>query len=188
MGRIKGRADEILEEFAERVNKLARINLGATYTEKGSNGKIYRKRIDSSGKLKNSIDYTLETRGDDGKFSRGILNFEMLEYGLYVDRGRKRGKGIPINPLVKWIKKKPLRIRDLETGGFIKATDARVRSLAFLISRKAKMKGIKATNFFTEPLNDEFPKYAQKLTDAAGDDYLSDLDERIDTFNKPKTK
>jgi hypothetical protein len=183
MGRIMGRADVMMEEFAERINKLARLNLGATYTAKNHEGRTYRKRIDSSGKLKNSLGFKIDTRGEDGKFTKANLTFEMLQYGIYVDRGRKAGKGIPMNPLINWIKKKPLRIRDMKTGAFITATDSRVKSLAYLISRKAKMKGIKPTNFFSEPFNDEFPKFTQRMAEAVSEEYIEDIDERVNNIN-----
>ena len=138
MGRIKGKADNILESFGQDVVRLSQINVGSTMRATNSRGKTYRKRIDNSGALRNSISYQLQMRGDDGRFTAANITFSMLDYGKYVDAGRKPGKGIPIKPLIAWIKKKPLKIRDLETGSFVKATESRINSLAFLISRKAK--------------------------------------------------
>ena len=178
--RIKGFADVTLEEFGERVVKLARINLGRTYTAKRSNGKSYRKRIDSSGELRKSLDYKLLTRAEDGRFISGRLEFTMLEYGKFVDQGRKKGKGIPSAPLEKWIKQKPLRLRDLESGGFVKMTDAKVKSVAYLISRNAKKHGIEPTNFISEPIENEFPKLSQSLAESLGDDYLAAVANAID--------
>ena len=171
--RVIGTADKVLQDFGDRVVKLAQINLGRTYTARRSNGKAYRKRIDSSGTLRKSLKSTLETRGDDGRFISGRVDFSMADYGKYVDAGRKPGKGIPLAPLEKWIRNKPLRLRDLESGGFVKMTDSRVRSVAYLISRKAKKKGIEATNFLSDPIEDEYPKLAQQLSEALGDDYTN---------------
>lgn len=177
--RVKGKGDEIMDAFGSRVLDLARINLGRSYTAKRSNGKSYRKRIDSSGTLRKSLDYNVLTRGEDGRFISGRLEFEMASYGKWVDAGRKKGKGIPSEPLKRWIKQKPIRIRDLETGSFVKATEARINSLAFLISRNAKKRGIKPTNFISEPLNDEMPKFSQQLTEALGDDYTNGIANKI---------
>lgn len=178
--RVKGKGDEIMDAFGARVVKLARINLGRTFTAKRSNGKSFRKRIDSSGTLRKSLGYEVKTRAEDGRFISGRLEFEMAEYGKWVDQGRKRGKGIPSKPLEKWIKKKPIKIRDLETGSFVKQTNARVKSLAFLISRNAKRNGIKPTNFISDPFNEELPVFAQQLAEALGDDYTAAIANSID--------
>jgi len=178
--RVKGKGDEILDAFGSRVLDLARINLGRTYTARRSNGRSYRKRIDSSGNLRKSLGYDVLTRGEDGRFISGRLEFSMLDYGRYVDAGRKRGKGIPSAPLERWIRKKPLRIRDVETGSFVKMTDSKVKSLAFLISRNAKKRGIKPTNFISEPLEKELPKFSEQLTDALGDDYTNAVANSLD--------
>lgn len=182
--RVKGRADLILEQFGSRVVDLAKINLGASYTERGANGRTYRKRIDSSGTLRRSVGYELNMRSEDGRFTQGNIVFSMAKHGIWVDQGRKPGKGIPQKPLMDWIKKKPLRIRDLETGAFVKATDARIKSMAFLISRNAKRKGIKPTNFFTQPFESEYEKLGAALASAVGDDYINGVSQRIDEMNR----
>lgn len=184
--RVKGTADEIIDKFGSRIVDLARINLGATYTAKRSNGKTYRKRIDNSGALRKSLKHEVKTRGEDGRFISGRLEFSMLDYGKYVDAGRKKGKGIPIDPLVKWIKSKPIRLRDLETGSFVKATDAKIKSLAFLISRNAKKNGIEPTRFISEPLEDEFEKFNQQMTEALGIDYMNGIASKIGNDSNKK--
>lgn len=189
-GRIKGRADTVIEEFAERVNKLARINLGASYTAKRADGRSYKKRIDTSGALRNSLDYILNTRGEDGRFQKGTIEFMMKDYGIWVDKGRGKSKGGGSGQLKKniekWIRKKPLRMRDLETGSFVQMTDARVKGLAFVIARRIHKHGIPATNFFTEPFNEELPKYSQLFAEAVGQDAAEAIGDRID--DKFKTK
>lgn len=180
MGRVKGKADNILESFGQDVVRLSQINVGSYRRATNSRGKSYRKRIDSSGALRNSIGYSLDMRGEDGRFIAGRVSFSMLDYGKYVDAGRKKGKGIPIKPLVAWIKKKPLKIRDLETGSFVKATESRINSLAFLISRKAKEKGIKPTNFFSDPFNEKYKELSTDLANAVGEDYANAVAQDID--------
>lgn len=177
--RVKGKGDEIMDAFGARVVKLARINLGRTFTAKRSNGKSFRKRIDSSGTLRKSLGYEVKTRAEDGRFISGRLEFEMAEYGKWVDQGRKRGKGIPSKPLEKWFKDKPIRFKDLKTGKYVEKTEARINSLAFLISRNAKRKGIKPTNFISDPFNEELPVFAQQLAEALGDDYMNGIANRI---------
>jgi len=77
--RVKGARDKALADFADNVVRLAKINIGKTYTAKNSRGKSYKKRIDNSGKLRNSITSELKTRTEDGRFSKGFIIFKMLE-------------------------------------------------------------------------------------------------------------
>lgn len=142
-----------LDKFGKRVTKLAKINLGAK-----RNGKI----IDSSGTLRRSLDYHLEVFRS-GNFS---FDIEMEDYGTYVDKGRKKGSQPPTEPILKWIKKKPVRLRDLKTGSFIKQTESKLKGLAFVIARNIKEKGIKETLFLTQPFEKEFKKLSNKLVDA----------------------
>ena len=183
MSRVKGIRDIVLQDFADNDVRLAKINVGATRTAKRSNGKVYQKRIDSSGNLRNSISSDVELRTEDGRFSRGFITFKMLEYGLTVDQGRKKGKGIPLAPLIQWINKKPLKIRDLKTGSFLKKTPARVKGLAFVISRNAKKNRIKPTNFFTEAYESQEEKFYQQMQEAIAQDNIDFISSQLDTIN-----
>ncbi len=185
MSRVKGIRDIVLQDFADNVVRLAKINLGRTYTAKRANGKTYKKRIDSSGKLKNSVDSEVELRTEDGRFSKGFVTFKMLEYGLNVDRGRAKGKGIPIRPLIEWInsKKKPIKLRDMETGSFIKKTASRVRGLAYVISMNAKKNGIKPTNFFTDAYESQEEKFYQTMQEAIANDNIEYISSQLDTIS-----
>ena len=186
--RVKGARDKALADFADNVVRLAKINIGKTYTAKNSRGKSYKKRIDNSGKLRNSITSELKTRTEDGRFSKGFIIFKMLEYGLNVDKGRRAGKGVPPQALIDWIKKKPLRIRDLETGSFVKQTESRVKGLAYVINRKIKKYGIPATNFFTDAYESQEDKFMAEMQEAIAQDNLKYISTQIDTINATSTK
>ena len=186
--RVKGARDKALADFADNVVRLAKINIGKTYTAKNSRGKSYKKRIDSSGKLRNSITSELKTRTEDGRFSKGFIIFKMLEYGLNVDKGRRAGKGVPPQALIDWIKKKPLRIRDLQTGSFVKQTESRVKGLAYVINRKIKKYGIPATNFFTDAYESQEDKFMAEMQEAIAQDNLEYISTQIDTINANSTK
>jgi len=187
-GRVKGARDKALADFADNVVRLAKINVGKTYTAKNSRGKSYKKRIDNSGKLRNSITSELKTTTKDGRFSKGFIIFKMLEYGLNVDKGRRAGKGVPPKVLIDWIKKKPLRIRDLETGSFVKQTESRVKGLAYVINRKIKKYGIPATNFFTDAYESQEEKLFSQLQEAIAQDNIEYIESQIDLLNANSTK
>lgn len=187
-GRVKGARDKALADFADNVVRLAKINVGKTYTAKNSRGKSYKKRIDNSGKLRNSITSELKTTTKDGRFSKGFIIFKMLEYGLNVDKGRRAGKGVPPQVLIDWIKKKPLRIRDLETGSFVKQTESRVKGLAYVINRKINKYGIPATNFFTDAYESQEEKLFSQLQEAIAQDNIEYIESQIDLLNANSTK
>lgn len=143
-----------LKNFADNVTRLVRINVGSTRVVNGK-----RRKIDTTGKLRSSISYTLDVTPNS--FTMAFL---MEEYGKYVDEGRKPGKGAPPEVIERWVKQKPIRPR--LDGSFVKVTDARVKSLAYLINRKIKEEGIEPTRFFTEPFEKEFKKLPQDLVEA----------------------
>lgn len=187
-GRVKGARDKVLADFADNVVRLAKINVGKTYTAKNSKGKSYKKRIDNSGNLRNSITSELKTTTKDGRFSKGFIIFKMLEYGFNVDKGRRAGKGVPPQVLIDWIKKKPLRIRDLKTGSFVKQTESRVKGLAYVINRKIKKYGIPATNFFTDAYDSQEEKLFSQLQEAIAQDNIDYIESQIDTIDANSTQ
>jgi len=165
----------VLDEFGERVTKLARINVGATRTVNGK-----RRKIDNSGKLRNSIKYNVNVSKSGKSFA---FDISMEDYGENVDKGRKPGKGIPVNELLKWIKSKPIRVRDLKTNSFVKQTESRINSLAFLINRKIKEKGIAATNFLSDPFSKEFKDLPDDVMGAFGLDVRQFLEFSLKEIN-----
>ena len=192
-GRVKGARDKVLADFADNVVRLAKINVGKTYTAKNSRGKSYKKRIDNSGNLRNSITSELKTKTKDGRFSKGFIIFKMLEYGFNVDKGRRAGKGVPPQVLIDWIKKKPLRIRDLKTGRFKTFKNAEqkataIKGLAYVINRKIKKYGIPATNFFTDAYDSQEEKLFSQLQEAISQDNIEYIESQIDLLNVNSTQ
>ena len=153
---------KVLNTFGERVVKLSKINLGVM-------------KKDNTGDLRKSISYDIDVFRS-GNFA---FAFNMEEYGGNVDRGRKPGKGIPINVLDEWIKTKPVRLRDLKTGKFLKQTPSRMKSLSYLINRKIKNEGIEATYFFSKPFEEEFKKLPDALIKSFALDVESYLEQQL---------
>jgi hypothetical protein len=154
--------EKALRAFADEVLKRSRLNLGSYKNVKGK-----RRRIDNTGKLRESLAYAL-------KVSKNSFSLEMImeDYGEWVDAGRKAGKGAPPKKILQWVKTKPIKPRD-KYGKFVKATPQAYQSLAYLINRKIKEKGIEPTNFFTDP----FEKNFQKLPDEMAAAYALDVEQ-----------
>jgi len=147
--------ERYLNSFGKYIIKQARTNL--------SKGK---KNV--SKELYNSLKFDVIKRG--GNYS---VNFYMLEYGTFVDKGvsgtdqertyrdykgktkvtdfKYTKKGPPIDILSKWIKKRGIKPEG--TGrGRSKKTGQYISGLAYLISKKIKRDGIKGISFFQRPL------------------------------------
>ena len=193
-GRVKGNRDKVLADFADNVVRLAKINVGKTYTAKNSRGKSYKKRIDASGNLRKSITSELKTKTKDGRFSKGFIIFKMLEYGFNVDKGRKAGTGVSREgqqSIMKWIRKKPLKMRDTregKKGQFLKMTESREKGLAFVISRNIKKRGLKPTNFFTDAYESQEEKLFSQLQEAIAQDNIDYIESQIDTIDANRTQ
>ena len=188
----------VIRQFAERVIKAARLNLGATRTITYNDGKKKRRRQVSSGKLKDSLDYLLETkqnRNTKGQFQSGFnfnLSFLMEDYGKFIDEGVSGTKykvpngsrfGFdtkmpPKGSIRTWMAQKKVKARDLKTKSFVKQTEANLNSAAFLISRSIKQRGIPKSEFFQAPFALEYSKLPQEIIEALNndlDDILGDL-------------
>ena len=147
-------------QFGKNVVAKSKQNLARKKTRITKSGRRLTSRIDSSGDLSKSIRFGTQT---------GIAFFEMLQYGLYVDEGRKPGKYAPVDAIRKWVMNKPIAPRD-ERGRFKKRTPANMRSLAFLLNRAFYKHGIDPTYFFTEPFEQELKLLIRKLPDAIVED------------------
>jgi hypothetical protein len=190
--------ERVLRQFAERVIKAAKLNLGATRTITYNDGKKKRRRQVSSGKLKDSLDFSIETkqnRNTKGQFQSGFnfnLSFLMEDYGKFIDEGVSGTKykvpngsrfGFdtkmpPKGSIRTWMAQKKVKARDLKTNSFVKQTEANLNSAAFLISRSIKQRGIPKSEFFQAPFALEYSKLPQEVLEALNndlDDILRDL-------------
>lgn len=140
--------NKVLKSFEEKITSKAKKNLSGSK---------------SSGKLASSFKVSVET-------SKGSLdiNVTMEDYGEFVDEGRKPGKGIPVNDLKQWIKKKRLT-----TDGPM--TETKLNSLAYVINKKIREEGIAPTNFLTNPIEALINLFANDIASAYGDDVVDDM-------------
>ena len=137
---------------------------------------------------------------DDNGYS---VKFYMADYGTFLDKGvsgnkKKRSflnykgvnesspysykaKGPPIDILSKWIKKKGIKPKGLGRGRD-KNTGRFVSNLAYLISRKIKIKGIPSLSFFQTPLGDAYKDLGKNILK----EFKKDVQLYITTFTKYK--
>ena len=154
---------QVLTEFAETVKRAAKLNL-------------------FPGSLKESIDYDL-TVYDSGVFQ---LEFIMNYYGIFQDQGVSgtRIKYLtkfsystrqpPTKDIRSWVAKKRIRFRD--SGG--RFTKANYDSIAYVIARSIKEKGLKPKHFFSKP----FDKAFLDLDDEVVKAYGLEVDDALDAW------
>jgi hypothetical protein len=154
---------KILDQFGKQVTKLAKKN-------------VHDRKIGSSGDLRKSIKYEVDDE---------VLSISMEDYGVLRDAGQlgskrkilkgwnksiflPRGKGFttkapPTKAIQKWIRTKPIR------------SDIKLKSLAFLISRKIKREGIVPGLFLSDAWNKEF----KDLPDEILEGFSLDIDDML---------
>ena len=122
------------------------------------------------------------------------LYFEMLDYGLFRDKGvrgktssskapnspykfgsGKGKKGGLTNGIQKWVKQKRFQFRNKE-GKFMS-----YESTAFLITRSIYHKGTKPSLFFTKPFEKAYKNLPNELISAYGLDITKNFIDTIDT-------
>jgi len=98
--------------------------------------------------------------------------------GGYKGSGKMRGgkspfkfsaKMPPRQPLIEWIKNKPIKLRGAK-GKFIEKNAQNIKSVAYLIQRAIYQRGLQRTQFFSKPFTDELKKETDKIVKAFADD------------------
>ena len=167
-------------EFKNTIQALQKLGNNVVREGKGILKK--KKKTTSGNTLFNDFDYLVTNQQDSV-----TLEFEFggaEDYWQFVDEGvkgvggfkgsgRARGQGSPFKfsskmpprqPLMQWIKNKPLKGRD-KKGRFIKR-----ESFAFLIQRSIFQRGLERTQFFSKPLTEQLNKQTDNITEAFADD------------------
>ena len=105
---------------------------------------LTEKNLISSGKLGESLKLPVQPKVKVfGQIYR--LQIEMEDYGINVDEGRQPGKGLPVGVLENWLRY-PNTLSKV-TGQDKQLSDYERKSLAYVINRSIKRKGIKPKNW-----------------------------------------
>jgi hypothetical protein len=169
---------------------------------KNAEDNLKESKSNTTGALTDSLDF--EIVSDRNGYT---INFTALDYYKFVDKG-VRGAGAsrknktspykykdkmpPIAPIAKWIKDNRLTARATDvkrygaTGRERKAipVERAQKTLAYLIARSIYRDGLRATNFFTDALNDTFKDFGQNLSKALGASITINLQQMADQFKK----
>jgi hypothetical protein len=131
---------------------------------------LQKNKSNASGQLESSIRFDIEEGGII------TFNLRMLDYYQYVDKGRRPGKFPPLKPIMSWIGYKGLNPSKVYAKAPLKgglkpkalSDIATIKSLAFLIGRKIAREGTRATNFYSDVINentlDQFIQVLKKVS------------------------
>jgi len=125
-----------------------------------------RKKNTKESTLSNSLDYKLKVYPSGGL----ELGFEAADYFRYVEEGRKPGKMPPVSAIAKWIRIKPIKIRDSKTGRFKAKTDTNINSAAFGIAKHIGAYGVEPTWFFRDAFKMHYKRINKDLIKAYAKD------------------
>jgi hypothetical protein len=128
---------------------------------------LTEKNLISSGQLGESIKLNVQPKVKlFGQIYR--MQIRMAEYGENVDKGRAPGKGLPVGVLEEWLKY-PNTLQKV-TGQDKQLSDYERKSLAFVINRSIKQKGIKPKNWIQPAFDKVTPKIAGVVEAAIAED------------------
>lgn len=153
--------DRALRRFADKVVARAKWNLANR--KDGRKGPANTK----NKTLSDSLGYDLKVY-PSGSVE---LQFGAEEHWKFVEHGRRPGaKQPPPSVIRKWIKIKPLRIRDLSTGKYISKNEKNINSTAYLIGRSISKKGIKPRFFWRDAFAMHYKRLPQEVISAYASD------------------
>lgn len=157
--------------MCDDIIERAQRNIGATRTIRGK-----RRRRVSTGNLKNSLRYKLK-RKNDGANVVFDANGSASKYWDVIERGRRPNKKAPpIDAIMDWIKKKPIRLQ-AKGGGFIKSTPQAQRAAAYLIARAIGKRGIEGIHFYEEAIQAAIEDWGSRLEEAMAKDIQEQLND-----------
>ena len=154
---------DALNDFREEYTKALTTSLQGGSTLGSGEGQGYV----ASGKLGTSIKLPAQPKVKlFGKIYR--MQITMLAYGDNLDKGRKPGKGLPPGVLEEWLRLPNVLAR--VTGQDKRLEDYQVKSLAFVMNRSIKKKGIKPKNWIQPAFDKVTPKIAGIVEAAIAED------------------
>lgn len=130
--------------------------------------------VNASDNLYNSVRYILET--NDKSIS---VSLNLADYYIYVENGRRAGKMPPIDKIERWIEVKPVLPTPSNNGRI-----PTVRQLAYLISRKIGLEGIKPKPLLQQSITNVWDVFEEYISEAITKDVENNINEIIITLIK----
>ena len=127
--------------------------------------RLITENVNASDELYNSVRYMVEQ--GNNKFE---VKLELAHYWKYVENGRKAGKWPPISAIEKCIEIKPVLPQPMDNGKL-----PTTQQLAFLISRKIGLEGIRPRPLLQQTINEVWDIMNEYIAEA----FAKDLEKEI---------
>lgn len=163
----------VVNDMAKRFVEL----MQSDYRLKRKVGRNYTNAV-ASGTLEKSLAYRLKIKGksiDISIYAKGKAS----QYFLARENGRRPGKQPPVSAILEWMRIKPIRLRDKESGKIKKSTESLKKQVAFLIARKIGRDGIKGWHAFDYAMENIWDEYEAKLVEAYGKDFNAVIENQL---------
>lgn len=164
--------EKVLARFADDVNNAAKRELGSRRIGKNRSYGV------ASRSLQKSLTY--EIKGGRVSFGSPLPYAAFIHWGVNGTRKNQNApysfktKQPPSGPILEWMKAKPVRLRDA-SGKFVKKTESRLKSAAFLIARSIKRQGIVGLKYYSVALESIVPQYRDELGEAMAQDLVRSI-------------
>jgi len=163
----------VVNDMAKRFVEL----MQSDYRMKRKVGRNFTNAV-ASGTLEKSLKYRLQIKGQNinvSVYAKGKAS----QYFLARENGRKPGKQPPVDAILEWMRIKPIKLRDKESGKFKKPTEALKRQVAFLIARKIGRDGIKGWKAFDYAYENIWDEYEAKVVAAYAKDFEATIENQL---------
>ena len=164
----------VVNDMAKRFVEL----MQSDYRMKRKVGRNFTNAV-SSGTLVNSLAYRLKIKGKEINvwvYAKGKAS----QYFLARENGRRAGATPPpVSAILDWMRLKPIKLRDKESGKFKKPTEALKRQVAFLIARKIGRDGIKGWKAFDYAMENIWDEYESKVVAAYAKDFSATIENQF---------
>jgi hypothetical protein len=159
----------VVNDMAKRFVEL----MQSDYRMKRKVGRNYTNAV-ASGTLEKSLAYRLQIKGQSiniSVFAKGKAS----QYFLARENGRRP----PVSAILDWMRIKPIKLRDKESGKFKKPTETLKKQVAFMIARKIGRDGIKGWNAFEYAYENIWDEYESKVVEAYGKDFNATIENQL---------
>ena len=164
----------VVNDMAKRFVEL----MQSDYRMKRKVGRNFTNAV-ASGTLEKSLKYRLKIKGKNINVSI-YAKGKASQYFLARENGRRAGATPPpVSAILDWMRLKPIKLRDKESGKFQKPTEALKRQVAFLIARKIGRDGIKGWKAFDYAMENIWDEYEAKVVEAYGKDFTAVIENQF---------
>ena len=174
-------SDRAWIEFAEEVVDASRRELGTKRIGKNPRYGVATRTLQRSLAFKFRYGKTgvksieLYARGKAGQYAAFIhwgVNGNVVRRGSPFSYTTKQP---PTEAVREWMRVKPVRLRDPKTGAYIKQSESKLNSAAFLIARSIKRKGIPGVRYFVNGFDWAIKRKGDLLAKAVGNSFVEKL-------------